>query len=731
MMDSVRTPLLSMDVLLAHHGWVRALAKALVRDENGADDLVQMTWVRALQNPPDRHETVRAWLGTIMRNLARDRYKADGRRAAREARAAPRGGLPAPDVLVARAEAHRRLIEHVTHLPEPYREVVLLRFFEGLPPREIAERLGIPAATVRTRLHRALATLRATLDCERGGADIWLGAVLPLPAAAVGKGAAGAGSGGASGALLGGLVVTAKQKILAAVILALLFTGSGAWLALSGDPPPPAGPEAESPTGTAAEDRPRDRRPSRSAAGASDPAATEEPASQTQQEPAAQAPPAAAGRQGLTFRLLGRVAPRQVPDGFTELLPGEDPVIEDPATAVGPGADGPRLLPYWSRWAPVPAKGNVTFRGRVVDASGGGIEGAEVYRVRLDAAGQRASPSSYQWVEEIAVTDGSGRFEAREQPAGSFLVAADWNAVMRRPRGLDLTGALPASADDGGRVEGLEIRLPLDLAQLASVTGIVRDEKGDPLANVEVTGPLQRVYTGAKGEFALRGLLPQSIRLSFRATGYARLGLDVHLAPGETDAIEVDLDLAEKGSLVLEGRVLDEDDVPVEGAPVFFSAGLKGSRWARTDGAGVFRFEKLPDAYGRIPVDLMVSPHPDRDMFLPLGRPVKVTVPSPDLVLRVRRTTWLHVFLRDAISGEPLPLHAIDAEVHEVADGTERWASYHSLSHYEPTGEARFSVPKGRFRLTIRAKDHAGVKIEVDVPDVGGAKEVIVAMDRE
>jgi len=127
----------------------------------------------------------------------------------------------------------------------------------------------------------------------------------------------------------------------------------------------------------------------------------------------------------------------------------------------------------------------------------------------------------------------------------------------------------------------------------------------------------------------------------------------------------------------------------------------------------------------------MVSPHPERDRFKALGKPIKTTVPAPGLELTVQRTARLHVLIRDEVSGAPLPLYNITTAIHAVVDGEEKWLNHHSMSHYDETGEAVFSVPKGRFRLTIRAKDHRGVEIEVDVPDAMEDREVLVEMKAE
>ena len=80
--------------------------------------------------------------------------------------------LPAADSVAARAEIVRAVGEIVSELPDPFREALLLRFWEGLPPRRIADRLGVPVATVRSRTRRALQRVRRELE-RRAPADRW------------------------------------------------------------------------------------------------------------------------------------------------------------------------------------------------------------------------------------------------------------------------------------------------------------------------------------------------------------------------------------------------------------------------------------------------------------------------------------------------------------------------------------------------------------------------------
>ena len=64
------------------------------------------------------------------------------------------------------AELQRRTQEAVWRLPELYREVIVLRYYQGLKHREVAELLGVPTGTVQFRCHVAFEKLRAELGRE-------------------------------------------------------------------------------------------------------------------------------------------------------------------------------------------------------------------------------------------------------------------------------------------------------------------------------------------------------------------------------------------------------------------------------------------------------------------------------------------------------------------------------------------------------------------------------------
>ncbi len=219
-MSSAEPP--SIESLLAHRTWLRRLARSLVRDAHEADDLEQEVWVKALRRPPRTGRSVRGWLATVLRNAARDRRRVATRRAAHEARAHGRPTSPSAERLMQEAELQRRIAQATLDLAPHYRDTVLLRHFGALSLREIAEQRDVPLETVRTRLRRAHAQLRARLDAEHeGGRRGWLGVLLPL---ASGPAPATTGTVAAPLAVIGGVVVSTKV-VVTTLVLALVAVG--------------------------------------------------------------------------------------------------------------------------------------------------------------------------------------------------------------------------------------------------------------------------------------------------------------------------------------------------------------------------------------------------------------------------------------------------------------------------------------------------------------------------
>jgi RNA polymerase sigma-70 factor (ECF subfamily) len=206
------------------------VALALVRDENLAADLEQDLWVKVIEKPPVVRGSIRGWLAATLRNTAVDGFRAESSRRLREQAVARPEWLPQTDDVVAEAEGLKRIVNAVMDLEEPYRSAVLLRYFRDLPARDIAARQGVPIETVRTRLKRAISTLRERFDAERGGdRKAWCLALVPLIGRpeAVAPAAAGMGAPIATttGLTLGGTFMASKTVVVAATVLVSFAAG--------------------------------------------------------------------------------------------------------------------------------------------------------------------------------------------------------------------------------------------------------------------------------------------------------------------------------------------------------------------------------------------------------------------------------------------------------------------------------------------------------------------------
>lgn len=218
-----------VEVLLEDTRWVRGLALRLVGDAHLADEIVQETWMAALQRPPRDHDRRRAWLSRVVRNLSARARRDRAVRQRHERLAARHEAWVPPEQLVEVAERQQLLVNLVVNLPEPYRSTVLRRYFLDLSCEEIARHEGVPAATVRTRSSRALAMLRDRLDAAHGGnRGAWSGPLAPLVTLATARETVN------SGLLTGAWIVSAK-KIGVAVTILFLLLATVTWVVTNWD----------------------------------------------------------------------------------------------------------------------------------------------------------------------------------------------------------------------------------------------------------------------------------------------------------------------------------------------------------------------------------------------------------------------------------------------------------------------------------------------------------------
>ena len=144
----------------------------MARQPATAEDLFQQTWLRVAQNIRqfDPRRNFEAWLFRLARNLAIDhlrRYRPESLDDPLPSGDSRGEQLPAPDpgafqALVA-GERARRVATALDALPAIHREVLTLRFEEEMKLEEIAEVMDTPLSTVKSRLRRALDSLRERL----------------------------------------------------------------------------------------------------------------------------------------------------------------------------------------------------------------------------------------------------------------------------------------------------------------------------------------------------------------------------------------------------------------------------------------------------------------------------------------------------------------------------------------------------------------------------------------
>jgi RNA polymerase sigma-70 factor, ECF subfamily len=149
------------------------LHRILERPED-AEEVLLDVYMKAWKNAAgysEKRGSVHAWLVTMARNTAIDRI--------RQRRAQPRmvefeseTGIDfespdaSPEAQTATAQRRRRVQQLLNELPPEQREALMLAFFAGLTHAELAEKLGEPLGTIKSRIRMGLMRLRSLLDEE-------------------------------------------------------------------------------------------------------------------------------------------------------------------------------------------------------------------------------------------------------------------------------------------------------------------------------------------------------------------------------------------------------------------------------------------------------------------------------------------------------------------------------------------------------------------------------------
>lgn len=152
-------------------GRAYALAYRLTVDADEADDITQSAILCAYRGLAgfNGRSSFSTWFHRVVVNLCRDRQRALRRRenTIRVVSESRRGGphsVPPPDEAGERDDMGRTVALAVAALPEDMREVVILKYYQGLKFVEVAEIVEAPLSTVKSRLARGLVLLRETME---------------------------------------------------------------------------------------------------------------------------------------------------------------------------------------------------------------------------------------------------------------------------------------------------------------------------------------------------------------------------------------------------------------------------------------------------------------------------------------------------------------------------------------------------------------------------------------
>ena len=150
--------------------FVYGLALRVIGDARAAEDVSQDVFVGIWQRPEafdPRRGSLRTWLGTLTHRRAVDYVRREESRRRRAEREASRA-VTTPDVeeMATALVAAERVRAALDVLPAEQRRAIQLAYFEGKTYRQVAEVLGIPEGTAKSRLRLGLRRVAAALEAE-------------------------------------------------------------------------------------------------------------------------------------------------------------------------------------------------------------------------------------------------------------------------------------------------------------------------------------------------------------------------------------------------------------------------------------------------------------------------------------------------------------------------------------------------------------------------------------
>ncbi len=617
--DPDRPSPLKPESLLEQMSWVHSLARSIVGDDR-ADDLAQETLLAAVESPPQQLPVpgARGWLATVLRNRAVSVFRSDERRKKREEIVARSERVQSDDDVLERAELQQSLVNAVMDLRDPYRTVLLLRYFEGQSPLEIARRRQTTAATIRSQQKRALELLRESLDQKFDGRRGWhtgLVAFVNFPPQGVASAGGAAAvtttkvstAGTVSGLAVGGVIMTLKSFAVSVVIGAALVGSALYWMNESG-PQFDRGVSStsDSQSESTSDDGVGTKSPHSPIADTTTPVVSSDAAAPVAVVSLGRIEGVVTDEEGRSLEgivlhaIKGEAAgPKLTTAGgeaiqvlsmamttFAQSVPDFDETVGRAVTDVDGGysiadlepgtyavvARGKgyqqQLLPEIEVEASSETRANLVLQigqfidGIVLDPDGNPVPGARVTANSgiMQFAGGSLSIGSNRGKPNqgviVATSDDGGRFRLEGLASGTYNINAAHEAFAP-----GLLGNVAAGSSQ------VEVRLRVGF----SMSGVVRAPTGDPMAGVAVrTGGFgvfnEETTTDAEGRYSFSRMAPRSLHVVAECDAYPRVKSERFRAE-DGDTYD-GFDLQFEDGAVITGQVVDFEGVAISGVRV-------------------------------------------------------------------------------------------------------------------------------------------------------------------
>lgn len=156
------------------HGPLLGYLERMLKDSGKAEDFVQETFIRLIHQVKNKKtpDNTRAWIYKVASNLCRDYWRSAGYRSEKTMLAdvfEQQDQRTSVVDIYERQETRQEILQSLDELTGIQREIVILRFYQELKLKEIADILEVPMGTVKSRLFHALKQLKKTLSPESEG----------------------------------------------------------------------------------------------------------------------------------------------------------------------------------------------------------------------------------------------------------------------------------------------------------------------------------------------------------------------------------------------------------------------------------------------------------------------------------------------------------------------------------------------------------------------------------